>query len=106
MKRFALWLTVMVSLSGCVSTASNTAAMAGITGHGRAVGTQGSTVARTNDVVAINTRDENERMVREVRGIPTPQPVRDPSMAAHSIPVPQPPIPTPPLGGGFAVRRP
>ncbi|MFO0561569.1 MAG: hypothetical protein U0269_26395 [Polyangiales bacterium] len=106
MKRIALLLTVLASLTGCASTASNTVAMAGITGHGRAVGTQGSTVARTNDAVAINTHDESERVGREVRGIPTPQPVREPSMAAHAIPVPQPPIPMPPHGGGFAARYP
>ena len=100
MKRLALLFTVLASLTGCASTTSHTGQMAGIVGNGRMVGTQGSTVARTSDAVAVNTRDDIDRGGREVRGIPTPQPVRDPSMAAHSIPVPQPPIPMPSFRGG------
>lgn len=108
MKRIALLFTVLATLTGCAATHSQTVTMAGITGHGRAVGTQGSTVARNNEAVAINAHEAEERAGREVRGIPTPQPVREPSMAAHAIPVPQPPIPMPPNsgGGGFAARYP
>jgi hypothetical protein len=106
MKRIALVLTVLASLTGCAATTAQQNTMAGITGHGRSVGTQGSTVARTNDV-ALNTREMSDGSGREVRGIPTPQPVREPSMAAHSIPVPQPPIPMPQMhGGGVASRYP
>ncbi len=107
MKRIALVFTVLASLTGCAATTSQQHTMAGITGNGRTVGTQGSTVARTNDALAINAHDTNDGAGREPRGIPTPQPVREPSMAAHSIPVPQPPIPSPQFrGGGTAARYP
>jgi hypothetical protein len=99
MKRVLLSLLLASSLAACATTAPSHSTMAGVAGHGRAVGTQGSTTARTNEALALNARDPSERGGREVRGIPTPQPVREPSMSAHSIPVPQPPIPSPNFRG-------
>lgn len=105
MKRFLLLATLVSSLAACATTNSQPGGMAGITGHGRAVGTQGSTTARESNAVALNAR-ETEPAERAPRGIPTPQPVREPSVAAHSIPVPQPPIPYPNIRASFASRYP
>jgi uncharacterized protein YceK len=107
MKRILAVLSVLALVSGCATTAPHTGTMAGIHGAGRAVGTQGSTVGRAHDTIALSTRDADDGAGREARGIPTPQPVREAGMAAHSIPVPQPPIPMPYRGfGGSAARWP
>lgn len=105
MKRLLLLATLVSSLAACATTQSSHSSMAGITGHGRAVGTQGSTTARENDAVAVNAR-ESDPTERSPRGIPTPQPVREPSVAAHAIPVPQPPIPYPNIRASFSSRYP
>jgi|LNFM01.1.fsa_nt_gb hypothetical protein len=105
MKRLVLLATLLSSLAACATTTAQHSSMAGITGHGRTIGTQGSTTARETDAIALNAR-ETDADGRATRGIPTPQPVREPSMSAHSIPVPQPPIPGPNLRGSFAARYP
>jgi hypothetical protein len=83
----------------------------GLHTNGRVVGTQGSTHARSADLIAANAREFGPGSDREARGIPTPQPVREADFA-RSIPVPQPPIPQPPTpnggveGGGRWGRQP
>lgn len=96
MKKLALTLLCILSITGCATSQSSNFTSAGIAVTGRNVGTQGSTRARTFDGVAMNAHnDDGDNTGRDPRGIPTPQPVRDPAASAHAIPVPQPPIPTP-----------
>jgi hypothetical protein len=69
--------------------------------------TRSGPAAQPREAVAYDASEAPGIAGRDVttRGIPTPQPARDPSVM--SIPVPQPPIPSPPdpRGGAFPARN-
>jgi hypothetical protein len=101
---FAALLALGLTQAACATSHSTQVSGSGLAVAGRSVGTQGSTRARAFDGVAMSSQN-NDSTGRDPRGIPTPQPVRDPSASAHAIPVPQPPIPTPDHHGSTATSR-
>ncbi len=106
MKLFALALVTVAAMSAgaCTPSVNNGGPL---TGPNAQVSTSGSSSggAHRDSVAAIGDGDrEPAGGMRAERGIPTPQPARDPSMVA--IPVPQPPLPGPePHHGGNAHGR-
>ncbi|MDP3277043.1 MAG: hypothetical protein Q8Q09_17760 [Deltaproteobacteria bacterium] len=103
MNKLFVVLALAGLLGGCATTTSGFVAAQGPNSTGRAVATQGSTQSRGLDGANLAEANADRRNGGETRGIPTPQPVRDPSMVSY-IPVPQPPIPMPDRGFGYSAR--
>lgn len=106
MKTYAHTLLVAIAMitGGCaVGAGAQSHAQAPTTFSASAASSSGS--ARRDIVATSIDRDrEPAGMYRAERGIPTPQPARDPSFVA--IPVPQPPLPGPdPHHGGRVSAR-
>ncbi|MEI8258964.1 MAG: hypothetical protein WCJ30_25120 [Deltaproteobacteria bacterium] len=90
---FALVTAAALCSGACTPSVTDGAPLAGPTAQASSSG--GSSAGSRRDSVASMADSDREPAgsMRAERGIPTPQPARDPAVMA--IPVPQPPLPGP-----------
>lgn len=100
----ALIIALCVSGLGCAATSARNVGHGSLAAHqSSSSGTQGSTAsARDGFAMREVAMREPRGLDRGERGVPTPQPARDPAVIA--TPIPQPPIPNREPSGSASVR--
>jgi hypothetical protein len=95
MKTFAQSVLVVLSLSvgACAAGTETASTMRSPSASGVTASSSGGVSRRELAAATADVDREPAGMIRSERGIPTPQPARDPSFYAG--PVPQPPLPSP-----------